>query len=105
MTIRLRIADLDIISSRKLSPHEVAQPIRLESSQVCRIARREFRKSSGTSHTESLIPIFHGPFPFLLTFREVSNIDQQLRNPEAHAGCITAPPSAFIGDRECCAPA
>ncbi len=41
--IRLRIADLDIISSRKLSPHEVAQPIRLESSQVCRIARREFR--------------------------------------------------------------
>jgi hypothetical protein len=28
----------------------------------------------------------------------VSNIDQRLRNPEAHASSITAPPSAAIGD-------
>jgi hypothetical protein len=37
-----------------------------------------------------------------IKFREVSNIDQPLRNSEAHASSITAPPSAIIGDRECC---
>jgi hypothetical protein len=35
-------------------------------------------------------------------FRKVSNIDHRLRNPEAHSGSITVPPSASIGDRECC---
>jgi hypothetical protein len=38
-------------------------------------------------------------------FREVSNIDQQLRKSGEHAARITAPPSAIIGDRECRAPA
>jgi hypothetical protein len=40
-----------------------------------------------------------------IKFRKLSNIDQRLRNPDAHAARITAPPSAIIGDRECCAPA
>jgi hypothetical protein len=33
-------------------------------------------------------------------FSNVSNIDHRLRNSEAYAGSITAPPSATIGDRE-----
>jgi hypothetical protein len=35
-----------------------------------------------------------------LIFSNVSNIDHRLRNSEAYAGSITAPPSAIIGDRE-----
>jgi hypothetical protein len=37
---------------------------------------------------------------YSLIFSNVSNIDHRLRNSEAYAGSITAPPSAIIGDRE-----
>jgi hypothetical protein len=42
-SLTLRVADLKIISSRRLSPRQAARPIQLESSQVRHIARREFR--------------------------------------------------------------
>jgi hypothetical protein len=35
-----------------------------------------------------------------LNFSNVSNIDHRLRNSEAYADSITAPPWAAIGDRE-----
>ena len=35
-----------------------------------------------------------------INFFKVSNIDRWLQNSEAHAGSITAQPSAIIGDRE-----
>jgi hypothetical protein len=41
-----------------------------------------------------------GPFLVSHLILKLSNIDQRLGNPEAHAGCITAQPSAAIGDRE-----
>ena len=41
-----------------------------------------------------------GVAPGSLLFLKMSNIDQQPRNSGAHAGSITAPPSATIGDRE-----
>jgi hypothetical protein len=48
--IQLRTADLEFISSRRLSPHEVARLIRLEPSQVHHIVRREFRIDEIQSH-------------------------------------------------------
>jgi hypothetical protein len=42
---------------------------------------------------------------YSLIFSNVSNIDHRLRNSEAFAGSITAPPSATFGDRVGNAPA
>jgi hypothetical protein len=43
MPVQLRAGDLEIVSSARLSPFEVARLTQLESLQVDRIARREFR--------------------------------------------------------------
>jgi hypothetical protein len=41
--IRLRTTDLELIGSRRLSPHEVCQLTQVEDGQAQYIARREFR--------------------------------------------------------------
>src|SRR5260370_40194463 len=48
--VRLRTADLKIISSRQLSPHEVCPLIQVVPEQVESIARREFRIDEIQSH-------------------------------------------------------
>jgi hypothetical protein len=59
--------------------------------------RRSILRSASPLYFDQLLGFSPDPLTFRI-FPKVVNIDHRLLNSEAHAGSITAPPSASIGD-------